>query len=281
LDFFSFIAKPTTVFTTKVGASGNEVRYRIDTEAISVAGSSAGGLCAYLAATVIKPKPKALLSMYGMGGDFLIPFYLEPKDKPYVPGRELVNPADYKEYLNPFSLPITTGSELEYHPDNHPTPGLPANPRMYIPRLYHQLGVYLDYYTGNHKPSLSEALRNRSREIFASHKSGEHAPEPEEWGGPLIPERHRVLFPQLSVTQEWPKVMLVHGNQDYLVPLRESEHLRGLLEAAGVEVVLKVAEGKGHSFDYEPGAEIEFERLFDEAARFLMVSKGRAGGESD
>lgn len=98
-DFFSFIERPTTVFATQVGTGGNEVRYRIDTEAISVAGSSAGGLCAYLAATVLKPKPKALLSMYGMGGDFLVPslFYLPPKRnvklKPYfkdsvLPGTE-------------------------------------------------------------------------------------------------------------------------------------------------------------------------------------------------
>ena len=47
--------------------------FRIDPEAIAVAGSSAGGLCAYLAAMhCVFPRPKAILSMYGMGGDFFV-----------------------------------------------------------------------------------------------------------------------------------------------------------------------------------------------------------------
>jgi dienelactone hydrolase len=47
--------------------------FKIDPEAIAVAGSSAGGLCAYLAAMhCASPKPKAILSLYGQGGDFLV-----------------------------------------------------------------------------------------------------------------------------------------------------------------------------------------------------------------
>lgn len=45
---------------------------QIDANAIAVAGTSAGGLCAYLAAVHATPKPKAVLSMYGMGGDLLV-----------------------------------------------------------------------------------------------------------------------------------------------------------------------------------------------------------------
>ena len=44
----------------------------VDANAIAVAGSSAGGLCAYLAGTHASPKPKAILSLYGLGGDFLV-----------------------------------------------------------------------------------------------------------------------------------------------------------------------------------------------------------------
>lgn len=44
----------------------------IDVEKIIVAGSSAGGLCAYLASVHGSPKPKAILSLYGMGGDFFV-----------------------------------------------------------------------------------------------------------------------------------------------------------------------------------------------------------------
>lgn len=46
--------------------------FKIDPERIGVAGSSAGGLCAYLAAAHAFPRPKVVLSMYGMGGDFLV-----------------------------------------------------------------------------------------------------------------------------------------------------------------------------------------------------------------
>ena len=47
--------------------------FKINPEAVAVAGSSAGGLCAYLAAMhCVSPKPKAILSLYGQGGDFLV-----------------------------------------------------------------------------------------------------------------------------------------------------------------------------------------------------------------
>lgn len=53
---------------------GRISNFQIDCEAIAVAGTSAGGLCAYLAAMHATPKPRAVLSMYGMGGNFLVCF---------------------------------------------------------------------------------------------------------------------------------------------------------------------------------------------------------------
>ncbi|KAF9449114.1 alpha/beta-hydrolase [Macrolepiota fuliginosa MF-IS2] len=267
-DFFSYIRTPGVTFRV-----GGGVRIRVDTDKIGVAGSSSGGLCAYLAATVIEPKPRALLSMYGMGGDVLTPYYIEPKSEVFVPGREILNPEDFKEFIHPFSLPVTTSSELQYYPDDHPTPGIPANPRMYLARLYFQLGTYLDYYTGDHAPSLSEALRNKRGEVSSS-SGRERMLSPEEWGKPLIPRRHQVLFPQLSVTPDWPEVFLIHGTKDYQVYLHESQHLKDLLEAAGVKVTLREIEGQGHSFDYRAGAEDEFGWLFDEVGEFLKDKLG-------
>jgi acetyl esterase/lipase len=46
--------------------------FRIDPTSIGVAGTSAGGYCAYLCAIYAVPKPKAVLSLYGMGGDLLV-----------------------------------------------------------------------------------------------------------------------------------------------------------------------------------------------------------------
>lgn len=140
---------------------------------------------------------------------------------------------------------------------------------MYLARLYLQLGTYLDYFTGNHVPSLSEVLRSKRRDILEAHKDNLVKFQPEEWGGPLIPSHHRALFPQLNVTSDWPEVFLIHGTNDYQVHLHESQHFKKILEAVGVEVTLKAVEGKGHSFDYHPGAEVEFSELFDEVKEFL------------
>ena len=46
--------------------------FEIDPTSLAVAGSSAGGICAYLAAIHASPQPKAVLSLYGMGGDCLV-----------------------------------------------------------------------------------------------------------------------------------------------------------------------------------------------------------------
>ena len=48
-------------------------RFKIDADAIAVAGTSSGGLCALLAAMHCdSPRPKAVISMYGMGCNFLV-----------------------------------------------------------------------------------------------------------------------------------------------------------------------------------------------------------------
>lgn len=44
----------------------------VDASSTIVSGSSSGGLCAYLAALHAIPKPKGVLSLYGMGGDFFV-----------------------------------------------------------------------------------------------------------------------------------------------------------------------------------------------------------------
>jgi len=63
-DVFSFITGNAIV--------DKNMRIKGDPDRLAVAGSSAGGLCAYLAALHASPRPKALLSIYGMGGNFLV-----------------------------------------------------------------------------------------------------------------------------------------------------------------------------------------------------------------
>ena len=199
---------------------------------------------------------------------------MEPKRGIFIPGREILDPGSFENFIYPSHLSTTTDSPLEYHPDNHPTPGLPANPRMYLARLYCQLGTYLDYYTGEHDPSLSQTLMRRRQAVLATLEEYIDGGQttltmPEDWGGPLIPAHHRSLFPQLSVTSEWPEVFLIHGAEDNHVHCHESEHMKELLEKVEVEVTLKVIEGKGHSFDYDPSAEEGCSGLFNEVGKFL------------
>ena len=48
-------------------------KFKFKADSIAVGGSSGGGLCAYLAAVHCRnPKPVAILSIYGMGGDFFV-----------------------------------------------------------------------------------------------------------------------------------------------------------------------------------------------------------------
>ena len=56
-------------------------------------------------------------------------------------------------------------------------------------------------------------------------------------------------------------MLVMHGDRDLLVPLRQSELLEEALRKAGVPCVLKVYPGQGHGGP----------RFTDEAARSLMV----------
>ncbi|KAG6840236.1 hypothetical protein C0991_008020 [Blastosporella zonata] len=271
-------------------APSENFRFEIDPEAIAVAGSSAGGLCTYLAAMhCTSPKPKAIVSMYGMGGDFFTPHYLTPKTKPFFRGREILDPRDFAKYLHPnhdpdmpfdhasrefAALQPIADSALVYHPQTYHIPGYPASPRMFITRLYLQLGVFIDYYTGMHdNGGISPVLRD----ILASRTNlSPEADEPEfdDRVRALIPEEHRGLFPQFAALADWPPIVLVHGTEDSAVPIWDSKTLARRLKARGVDVELWEVEGREHSFDYEPGAEELFGDVFDKVEEFLKTHIG-------
>ena len=131
---------------------------------------------------------------------------------------------------------------------------------MLIGRLYLQLGSFLDYYTGNHNPSLSHTLREA---LDANSNDNDSAYRAEQMQM-LIPDHHLPLFPQFGVTPAWPPTLLCHGTADSAVRVGESRNMKALLEGAGVAVRLIEFEGREHSFDYEPDAEVRHKTQFDE-----------------
>ncbi|KAJ7213847.1 Alpha/Beta hydrolase protein [Mycena pura] len=259
-DLFSFLNQDELCFKTDEGRL-----FKADAMRIAVAGTSAGGSCAYQAAIHASPKPKAVLAMYSTYGDAFTAHALLPKHKVFFIGRELLDPQDFSEFLHPNckSLGPISDSPLSYHPASSPTPGLPANPRMPLSRLYLQLGVVLDYATGQHEPSLSARLRPLldAADPFARQNAMQAR----------IPPVHHRIFPQFNITPHFPPTFLFHGAKDSAVPVQESEHMRALLERAGVPVRLLVVEGAEHSLDFAPDAEALYGVHFDEMAEFLRT----------
>jgi acetyl esterase/lipase len=75
-------------------------------------------------------------------------------------------------------------------------------------------------------------------------------------GGPLSKNRDRAVeaSPVTHATDDDPPFLILHGDRDWLVPLRQSERLEKALSGAGVEARLHVVRGAGHGFS---GPEIE------------------------
>ncbi|KIK69762.1 hypothetical protein GYMLUDRAFT_151343 [Collybiopsis luxurians FD-317 M1] len=294
---FRFISKLSLdIITEESGtpesnpASAKSISLHIDPDRIVAGGSSAGGLCAYLAAMHAKPKPKAILSMYGMGGNFLIPLYYTLKHTIFLRGREMLDPSLFSEFLYPACVSedstAVADSPNTYFPPNAPAdtigkpgsltnsgpPGFPSNRRMFLSRLYLQLGEFLDYYTGEHQPSLSATLRIQAKDPDSVPSNSSKPEASQDSLAYIIPGKHRHLFPSLCSSVEyasWPPVYFFHGSMDSAVPVQETRHLHDLLTKAGVQSVITIAEGSEHSFDYEPTAEDVHKEEFDKIVIWL------------
>lgn len=124
------------------------------------------------------------------------------------------------------------------------------------------MGVFLDYFTGSHEPSISLQLRQLldlegDPDILAS-KTRE-----------IINPRHVEVFPQFFIDSSFPSAFLVHGGVDTAVRPGESRNMERLLKRVGVEVTLRIVDDEEHSFDYAPGSEDKHANLFDEAFAFI------------
>ena len=148
-------------------------------------------------------------------------------------------------------------SPLAYYGHDPATPGLPSNPRMQLLRLWLRLSTYLDYWTGAYTTLPGDACLE----------------------APLSPAHH-VIFPQLLVSSDLPRMLLVRGSEGSAVSANSSREMHTRLRAAKVETVLRIADGSGRSFDLKDDAEATSGGLFDEAVEFLGVNP-TVGGNGD
>ena len=82
-----------------------------------------------------------------------------------------------------------------------------------------------------------------------------NSPESRLIGGPIgqNEEKARRASPITSIRPDAPPFLLMHGDQDFVVPLGQSKLLHEALRKAGVESTLAIVEGGGHGFR---GAEV-------------------------
>ncbi|KAF4619717.1 hypothetical protein D9613_004819 [Agrocybe pediades] len=239
--------------------------FKADLDRIAVSGSSAGGLCAYLSAIHCNPKPKVVLSIYGMGGDFFTEQLLAIKrDGITSVGKEIpsINPADLSGILYPsfkgLAKPI---SEFPFSRTSEDPKVKDGYGRGNIFYFLVQRGLYLDYYTGLHEPiGISETLREVPKSDKRTQDDFKRA----------LPEHLHAIFPQLCVDSHWPPTIILHGVLDDIVPITESRHFSGLVKDSGVKVELIEVEGENHGFDVALDAEVKYGAQFDKIRDFIQ-----------
>jgi acetyl esterase/lipase len=69
-----------------------------------------------------------------------------------------------------------------------------------------------------------------------------------------VPDRYEAASPIRHVTPDDPPMLLIHGDDDLLVPLGQSQSLASALDAAGVPHRLIVVPGARHGFDFQVGS---------------------------
>lgn len=95
-------------------------------------------------------------------------------------------------------------------------------------------------------------------------------------GGPpeQLPERYDAASPVKHVSHDDPPMLIIHGSDDYLVPVEQSRALADALDAAGVPNRLIVVENARHGFEFRINDERD---LLPEIIAFL--DKAWNGGE--
>ncbi len=216
---FAFIASPD--FSINHLPNG----ISIDGACIAVAGLSGGAYPAYAAGLYANPKPKAVCIHYGMGGQLLDDHWLEVKTEPKnFPGEDFVT----DELMAPlFEKPLEPVSDALISMSQEGML-LTKNNRIGLLTLFWKKGIYLDYLLG-------ESISAHLRTLPFSERAN------------AIPEHLRPAVVQTQFKADFPPTILIHGEQDPIIKLTESQTTYDRLRELGVKVELVVVEGAAHA----------------------------------
>jgi len=218
---FQYLASPS--FSTHLPASLGT----LDMNRIAVAGASAGGYIARLAAVHAQPRPRVLFSLFGMGGDFFSDHWVGRKTAPMRMVGKLVTREQVAHLLDQ-EHPATV-SEAPMFWDPETGEARDADWRVRFMTWFWQEGIYHDYVTGI--KGLGETLGPLS---------------PAERRATLPPSA-RVLYPELLIDENFAPTVLVHGDNDSIVLKEESERTYSQLKELGIETEIHLVDGADHA----------------------------------
>ena len=214
---FAFLASPQFSESKTYFPEGTT----LDCTRLAVAGFSGGAYCASMAGLYASPRPRAVLLMYGMSGDFLIDYYISQKSQPSIP---IPYNVEHISALTSTQQAVITESPLIMSPRG-PSDALG---RFGLYAIWNRDGTILDYIFDY--PKLGEKLRNLPYQERAL----------------AVPAELRFAFPQLELNATFPPTYLVHGVDDVVVLSCESETMYARLQELGVKSKLHLLEHAGH-----------------------------------
>lgn len=245
---FAFLARPT--FSEEHLPNG----ISLDARRLAVAGFSGGAYVARVAGIYAEPKPKAVLSLFGMGGDFLSDHWLAVKNTYLMfPGADQITDESVAHLLDP-SLAAVAEAPLKYRSDG--TMSDDEN-RWYLFTHAWRKGNLLDFLLGE---PISATLRDLP---YADRLAA-------------IPPRLRPAILEDQINAAFPPTYFVHGAIDHCVLVSESEKTYQRLRELGVTTELEIVPDADHGLTTKtnpplpaPGSEEAQERGVDFIEREL------------
>ncbi|WVQ74190.1 hypothetical protein IAR50_003784 [Cryptococcus sp. DSM 104548] len=209
---FAYLAAPDTELDETLRKSG----FAVDVSRVAVLGVSGGNYPARAAATLpdIVPRPVAWLDLFGMGGNWLLDFWLKGIDvEKTMPLETTLHDMAKAEELMRIG-----GGEVVFESDGTLVDAKATDVRGRFNLWIHwqKHGTFLDYVLSS--PGLSGAL----------------AAVPYQDRLSIIPQDKYPLL--LPITPHTPPTYVLHGDQDLLVPIEESYALVKDMQGLGLSV---------------------------------------------